>query len=383
MDLEERIARRRTDNGRGGPIVDRDALSPTVHREEPVGRGSVLEWLLDAVEPTFSGELPAPFAVVGPPGSGTSAVVTALFRALNADLADTGGTIGTTTRAGSGEPTTWFVYVDARRVGSAFSFYRTVLSTVDADPVPTSGVGTDDLRDRLRTQLSSRDRRAVVAIDHHDEPGALSADRAEELLEPVAASTTAVFVGQRAPAGWEYSSIEVPAYRRHELVDILTERASAGLAGGTFDHRTLRTVAEWADGNAHDALTALFVAAILACDADATSIDRTHLEAAMADIPRGGVHVDRVLSLSETRQRVIAGLIALESAAEEPIRKLAEAIAADTALTTGTVKRLLYELADDELLARVPLDRTGSGRRPSTLEPRFSTVAFTALSPVA
>jgi len=83
MDLQERIARRRSARQGRRIVVDRDQLSPVVHRPEPVGRGPVLEQLLDALEPIFDGELPPPVAIVGPAGSGTSAVVTAMFDALN------------------------------------------------------------------------------------------------------------------------------------------------------------------------------------------------------------------------------------------------------------------------------------------------------------
>jgi len=55
MDLQERIARRRSARQGRRIVVDRDQLSPVVHRPEPVGRGPVLEQLLDALEPIFDG----------------------------------------------------------------------------------------------------------------------------------------------------------------------------------------------------------------------------------------------------------------------------------------------------------------------------------------
>jgi len=387
MDLHERIARRRAAKREDGIIVDRDAISPTVHRAEPTGRGSVLEQVLDAVEPTFDGSLPDPFAVVGPPGSGTSAVITALFESLTTTFGDTRDSIGTTTRAGSGTPTTWFVYVDARGVSSAFAFYRTLLSTVTANDVPTSGVGTDDLRERLVDQLSHHQHSAVIAIDHHDEPETLGAKRATELLEAVGDHTTVIPVGQSTPAGWSDRTIEVPAYRRHELVDILTQRASNGLAAGALEHRTIREVADWAGGNAHDALTAVFTGATLAGRAGHDRITAAHLERAKADVPEASIHLDRPLSLPETRQRVLLSLLDLEfdgpeAGEKRPIRELSTAVADRSTLTDGTVKRFLYEMADKGVLARVPIETAGSGRRPSTIEPRFPTIAFRSLTTV-
>ncbi|WP_049921411.1 Cdc6/Cdc18 family protein [Halopiger djelfimassiliensis] len=382
MNLHERIARRRSAQQGRAVIVDRDHLSPVVHRPEPIGRGPVLEQLLDALEPVFNGELPSPVAVVGPAGSGTSAIVTALFDALNERLGESSRSIATTTRAGSTGPVTWFVYVDGRRVESAFAFYRAVLSVVSADAVPESGIGTDELRDRLGALLGRRDRRAVVAIDHHDEPETLSYDRVRELLVPVADSTSTVAVGQREPDDWDGTTVTVPAYRHHELVDVVTDRVSTGLAAGALDHESVRDLAVWADGNAHDALAALFGAAVCASEADAERVADRHLERAKSDVPEDGVHVDRALALSETRQQVLWHLVSVETA-EQPIREVATEIADRSSLTDGTVKRFLYELADRGVIERVPLPANGSGRRPSTVEPRFPTIVFRALSSAA
>ncbi len=379
MNLEERIARRRSAHRTSGIVVNRNHLSPVVHRAEPVGRGPVLEQLLDALEPVFDDELPEPATLVGPAGAGTSAVVTALFGALNERLGEPTRTIGTTTRAGSTGTVTWFVYVDTRRVGSPFAFYRTVLSMISPDSVPESGVGTDDLRERLCTRLSRPDRRAVVAVDHHDEPETLSYDRVQELVEPASESVSTLAVGQDEPESWRGTTVTAPAYRHHELVDVVTDRTSTGLTAGALEHETVREIAVWADGNAHDALAALFGAAVLAGEDDADRIERTHLERAMENVPDAGVHVDRTLSLSETRQRVLCDLIAVD-AVDQPIREVATEIADRSGLTGGTVKRFLYELADRGVIERVPLPTNGSGRRPSTVVPRFPTIVFRALA---
>ncbi|MDS0475748.1 AAA family ATPase [Natrinema sp. 1APR25-10V2] len=380
MDLQERIARRRSGRQHGGVIVDREQLSPVVHLAEPVGRVPVLERLLDALEAVFDDELPPPVAVVGPPGSGTSAVVTAAFDALNEQLSGSNRAIATTTRGGRSEPATWFVAVDGRRVESAFAFYRAVLSGLSTERVPNGGVGTDELRERVRERLAPADRRAIVAIDHHDEPGTLGADRVRELLAPVADSVATVAVGQREPDGHRGPTVTVPSYRDHELVDVITERASSGLAAGAIDHDAVRDLAGWADGNAHDALAALFGAAVLATEDDADRVEHRHLEVARADVPEDGVHVGRPLALSATRQQALLALVELD-AADRSISETATAIADRSSLTAGTVERFLYELADDGVLERIPL-RSGdtSGRQPSAVEPRFPTLAFRSLS---
>ncbi len=380
MNLDERIARRQT--GRNGRriIVDREQLSPVVHPRNPVGRGPVFERLLDAVEPSLDGGVPEDFVVAGPPGSGKSAVVTALFKGLDNRLGQSGNVIGTTTRAGSGSSVTWFLVLDARRVQSAFALYRTLLSTVTTESVPQSGIGTDELRAQLQAELEQPERQIVVAIDHHDEPDTLTFDRVSELLTPVDDSCTLVAIGQQTPPGWTGQTIAVPTYRHHELVDVITERASAGLAAGALDHELTRELATWADGNVHDALAALFSAAVLASNGGRERIETHHLKTAMADVPEDSVHVDRALALSETRQQVLRDLISLE-AVDNPIRDVAADIAVRSSLTAGTVKRFLYELADLGVIERVPLPSNGSGRRPSTVELRFPTIPFLTLSP--
>ncbi|WP_226038890.1 AAA family ATPase [Natrinema sp. DC36] len=383
MDLQERIARRRSARQGRRIVVDRDQLSPVVHRPEPVGRGPVLEQLLDALEPVFDGELPPPVAIAGPAGSGTSAIVTAMFDALNEQFGGSSRAIETTTRGGHTEPATWFVTVDGRQVESPFAFYRAVLSGLSSERVPESGVGTDDLRERLRDRLSRPDRRAVVAIDHHDEPETLGVDRVRELLAPVG-DCTPVAVGRTEPDDHRGETVTVPAYRDHELVDVVTDRVSTGLAAGALDHDAVRELAGWADGNAHDALATLFGAAVLASEDEADRIEPSHLETARTDVPDDGVHVARALALSATRQRVLLALVDLDPS-DRPIRELASAIAARSSLTAGTVTRFLYELADRGVIERVQLSSPGhnSGRQPSTVEPRYPTVAFRSLTAVS
>ncbi len=378
MDLHERIARRQSAHNGGQLVVDREYLSPAVHSQEPVGRGSVLERCLDVLEPVFEGELPPPFAVVGPTGSGTSAVVTALFAELNDTFGGSGRTIGTSTRTDRTGPTTWFIHIDGRRIKTPFAFYRDALSTITDEMIPESGIGTDELRERLTARLERPNHRAIVAIDHHDEPETLEYERVLELLEPVEKHVGTAVVGTHEPDDWHGSTITVPAYRQHELVDILAERASTGLAAGAVDHDSIRSLADWADGSAHDALAALFVAAVLANEDDTTQIRDLDLEAAMVDVPRSGIHIDRTLALSASRQQVLLDLLSV-SDGSKPIREVADAIESESDVTASTATRFLYELADRGILERVGLTSTGSGRRPSTVEPRFSPIAFRSL----
>ena len=378
MDLGDRIARRRSGRRGDGVFVDRNLVSPVVHPPEPVGRGPVLEQLLDALDPVFEGAVPADVAVVGPHGSGTSAIVTTLFDALTDQLGSDRRAIATTTRTGS-ELGPRFVAIDARETTSEFAFYHDLLSGLSTGVVPEGGVETELLRERLVSQLSEPGRFAVVAIDHHDEPGSLDYASVRRLLGPVADRVAVVAVGTQTPDDWEGSLVEVPAYRDHELIDVVTDRASTGLAAGVIEHDAIRELAEWADGNAHDALAALFGAAILAGSAGSPRIDAAQVANAMADVPEDGVHLARALAVSESRQRVLSALVGLD-ADERPIGELASEIAECTEFAPGTVTRFLYELADDGVLIRVPLPSTGSGRQPSTVRPQFPSIGFQELT---
>lgn len=375
MDLRDRITRRQTAERNG--IVDSPQLSPVVHPDKPVGRGPVLKQLLDALDPVFERELPPEVAVVGPHGSGKSAVVTALFDALDEQFGRSCRPIGTATRAGSGESVTCFVSIDARRVTSPFAFYQAVLSEISSEAVPEKGVGTDALRERVRSRLERPNRRAVVAIDHHDEPETLSYDTARELLEPVSKSVTTVSIGQTVPEGIEGKTVIIPKYRHHELIDIITERASAALAAGTIDYETIHNVGTWADGNAHDALAVLFGAAMFA--ANTGRIDNEVLDRSMAAIPESNIHVGRALALLETRCEVLCRLYEIgPEATTLSISRIATEISSQSSLTDGTVERFLYELSERDILDRVPLPMNGTGRQQSTVRPLFPMVTFVA-----
>ncbi|QLG29314.1 AAA family ATPase [Halorarum halophilum] len=371
MDLSERIARRRDTVDGTDLIVDPLAFDPTSHVAEPVDRGPLLERLLDDLAPVFADELPPSVAVIGPFGVGKSAVVTALFDTLDATVGRQRTAIGTSTRSQVGGETR-FVYVDARGTDSAFKFYRALLNSLTDDPVPERGVGTDTLRSRLAARLDG-DRRAVVAVDHVDEPGTLSIDDLEDHLAPVRDAVVPWVVARDAPMDWAGRTTAVEPYRSHALVDVITDRASRGLAGNALDHGAARSIAEWADGNAHDALAALCCAATRAEADGADGIRDEDVAFAFDAVPRDGIHLARVFALPENRKRVLEELIALEDP-EPTIADAAAAVAANSDLAEGTVTRFLYELAEDGVLRRVSDDG-----RTSHLEVPFPACALRRL----
>ncbi|QCC47555.1 Cdc6/Cdc18 family protein [Halobellus limi] len=380
MDLTERIERRRTRRSKNELVVDRDALNPAVHLSEPVGRETLFEALLNAVDPLFDRAVPPNTYVWGPRGSGKSAIVTALVSALDAEV--TGKEpFYTATRGGSDRPDVLFVYLDARRATSRFRLYRELLDSLLVESVPERGISTDALRERI-ADVTDTSETVLVAVDHLGEAGTPDLADLYATFEPFD-DLAWIGVGRTSP---EELSLPIPEQQVHvpgytyELVDVLTVRGSRGLSQ-TLDHVHAQRLAEWADGDAHDALAALFVAAANAEADGATRLRDEDIDAGTAAVPLGGVPIGTVLALSENEQLVLEQLVERALHGEVRIETAAERIAARTDLTGGTVKRLLYELAQRGVLERheVAVGSRMTGRRPSGVGLNFSERLFTAL----
>ena len=386
MDLKTRIRRRQHSGGDSRIVLEYEAVSPVAHVEEPGGRGPVLERLLDYLEPVFEGDLPTDAYVWGPAGAGKSAVVTALCTHMSRLLAGSAPVIHTSTRIQTTNAPS-FVYVDARRADSPFGLYHAVLDDILEESVPRQGVGTETIRSRLVEHLRPLGRDVVVAVDHLEESGGLKLRTAQEALEPVADSVACVAVGRSPPDGLPEAArpperIEIPVYERHALADLLTARASNGLTQQALSHEQVRRLADWAEGDAHDALAALFGAADLAVMAGYDRIRERDLADGMNAVPRPSAALGRVHTLPATRQLVLRRLVDLDESDTASVDAAAEAIAETRGvdLSVGTVRRFLYELAEDGIVQRETAAADASaGRPPSRLEPRFPTLVFRRL----
>jgi len=387
MDLTDRIRRRQRTGDESRIVIDYGPLSPVAHFEEPTGRGPVLERLLDYLDPVFGDGLPPNAYVWGPAGAGKSAAITALFAHLSRVHAGNGAVIHTTTRSQSGAAPS-FVYVDGRRADSDFGLYHAILDALLDESVPRQGVGTETLRSQLAKELRDADRRTVVAIDHVGEPGTAALADLTDALAVAGESLRWVAVGRPPPSELPEAArpperIEIPAYERHALVDVLTARASEALARRAVEHEQIRRLAGCAEGDAHDALAALFGAADRA---DAAGHDRIHecdLEAGVDAVPRPSAPLGRVLTLSANRQLVLRAFVDLDEADAASVGAATEAIAADPSvdLSAATIERFLYELAETGIVQRTTSrrDGAGTGRPPSRIEPLFPTIPFRRL----
>jgi Cdc6-like AAA superfamily ATPase len=381
MNLDDRIRRRERRRDDNRLVLDYQALNPVAHIPDPPSRGPVFERLLDHLDPVFDGDKPDDAVVWGPPGSGKSAVVSVLFDRLDEHVSRTQAVIHTSTRAQSiAQPA--FVYLDTRRADSRFQLYHATLSALTDDDVPDQGVSTRELRSRLRSELAAANG-AVVAADHVGEPQSMSPGAVHEHLDAFGNLTSLLTVGRNRPeSDWYDNEIEMPGYGQQVLIDILMTRASTGLASNVLTHRQAQQLAGWAGGNAHDALAALLGAADTADRAGRQRLTEADLETGMNAVPRPSVSLGRVLTLPENRQRVLRELLDLPDQARESVTATTEALAGRgrVDLSASTIRRFLYELAEEGIVERVQSTKSsGQGRPPSRVEPRFPTLAFERL----
>lgn len=383
MDLKARIRRRRRTGGNNSLVLDYEAISPIAHVSEPTGRGPILERLLDYLDPVFDGRLPPDGYIWGPKGAGKSAIVTALFANLESQLSESESVIHTTTRSQTTDAPQ-FVYVDSREAGSTFALYRSILDATSEESIPEKGIGTETLQSRLADAISPAGDSALVAVDHVGEPETPTLADIRERLAPLDASLTWVAIGRTDPA--EVSTlpperIEMPAYRQHDLVDILTGRASEGLSERALQHEQTREIATWAEGNAHDAFSALFGAVVRAERHGRSHIHSEDITAGMMDVPRPCSSLGRVMALPQNRQQVLRTLVELDDEDRRSVESTTAAIAGSVDLSPGTVKRFLYELAETGIVERVRHESPGEshGRPPSRVEPRFPITVFRRL----
>ncbi|MBV0923029.1 AAA family ATPase [Halomicroarcula limicola] len=386
MDIEARIKRRQRRNGHPRLIRDYESLSPVAHIDEPADRGPVLERLLDHLDPVFDGNLPPNAYVYGPAGSGKSAVVTALFSHLDRLPSETRAVIQTSTRAQT--PTSpAFVYVDARRTASEFAFYHAVLDALVDESVPEHGIGTDRLRSRLDDRLAGSRAGVVIAVDHVGEPRSIDEGDLVDRLAGLPSNVSWLAIGRDDPeatglTGYTAASIHVDRYQRQMLVDVLMTRASLGLAQQALDHGLARSIAEWAEGDAHDALTVLFVATDHASEAGRARLTEADVERAIDEMPRPCISLGIVLGLPANRQAVLRALVDVSPEDRSSVTATTAAISESSSvdLSEGTVKRFLYEMAEAGVVERVQSEaRHEQGRPPSRVVPRFPPTAFRRL----
>ncbi|MFB6221241.1 MAG: Cdc6/Cdc18 family protein [Halolamina sp.] len=383
-DLDARIRRRQRRNDRTQLVQDYESLSPVAHVDEPSGRGPAFERFLDHLDPVFDGDLPPNAYVHGEFGSGKSAVVTALFAHLERFSTESRSVIYTSTRAAS--PTApGFVYIDVRERASEFTFYHRILDALVDEPVPEHGISTEEIRDQLHTLLGASRSGVIIAVDHVGERDSIDSAELIDLLAGLPSNVSWLAIGRMEPAAtsvtdYTATTIHIEPYQQQMLVDVLMARSSEGLAQQALGLELARHIADWADGNAHNALAALFIAADRAARENRMHITDQDVTRAIAEIPRPCIALGKVLTLPANKHRVLRKLIDLDEADRESVTATTEAISTDIDLSAGTVKRFLYEMAEAGIVERVKSEeRAGKGRPPSRVELRFPPTVFRRL----
>lgn len=383
MEIEERIRRRQRRDGTAQFVNDIAALSPTTHVSEPTGRGRLLEQVLDCLDPVFDEELPTNGYVWGPRGTGKTAILTSLCHHLSRLSVQANSIIHTSTRAKS-PSTPEFVYLDTRHAASSFAIYQGLLNGIIEDSVPEHGVSTMAVRDQLMDELTNKST-VIAFFDHLNEPTTPHGTEIDELIGELDDRVRWVGIGRDSPndLAWDPPiSIEVGPYQRQELVDVVTARADEAFSGNRLDHVHARRISTWADGNAHDALAALFLATQSALEDGRNLIEASDIDDGTAAIQRPSVALLRVFALPNTHQAALRELIQLDDDQRVSVSATTAAIteAPRIDLSTGTVKRVLYEMADNGILERIAdTNIQGPGRPPSRLEPRFPPHVFSLL----
>lgn len=386
MDIAARIQRRQRRDDGPRLIRDYEPLSPVTHVAEPTGRGPAFERLLDHLDPVFDGKLPPNAYVHGPFGSGKSAVVTALFAHLERVSTETRSVIHTSTRAAS-PPSPGFVYVDMRETTSEFSFYHGVLDALVDEPVPEHGISTGELRTRLHARLGASEAGVVVAVDHVDDPNGTDTDTLVDLFANLPSNLSWVAIGRAGPdrtdlVEYTATSVRIDRYRRQTLVDVLMARSSEGLARQALDHELARRIAGWADGNAHDALAVLFIAADRASEDGRTRLAERDVTDAIGEVPQPSISLGRVFALPANERLVLRELVELSDDDRASVTATTEAISTRPTvdLSPGTIKRFLYEMAEVGVVERVQSEAAnGKGRPPSRVALRFPPTVFRRL----
>jgi Cdc6-like AAA superfamily ATPase len=290
---------RETEDGPFSSVPD-----SVIHRDDEVSQ------LSGILEPLTRGEQHDTVLITGSPGSGKTCIATYTVDQFCRKI-----------------PEVDAVYVNCWEDHSPFqTLYRIIDELGGAADIHRQSTATDILLERLREYDDTHCVLILDEVDQLDDENILYdllnlprfsllliANREEDLLDGLDDRLASRLGG--------CERIHLDRYTVDELVDLLDERAAAGLVSRDMDRSGFERIADAADGDARVAITTLRIAARHADEEEVDRITQDIVERALPEARRElrQEHVDRLTSHQEAVFRVIEeqGRIAPQELFEE------------------------------------------------------------------
>ncbi|WP_206042110.1 Cdc6/Cdc18 family protein [Haloarcula argentinensis] len=236
-------------NSSGGVLRSETYLTTNYEPEEPVGRDSEIQRIVDAVQPLTHRKSPENLLVYGPAGVGKTTCVKHVFDRLEEE-----------TRAKS-------VYINAWQYNTRPSLLTELLIQLGY-PAPRKGKPVDELLSKLREWLD-KNRGVAVAIDEFDQLQEKTEiiydlqmlnEEAENPLGIVMVSNqppSKVHLDPRSQSRLNCQTLQFNSYNAPQLQEILKKRVKQAFKPGTVPDEVLEAIAEQVAENSGDCRVAL------------------------------------------------------------------------------------------------------------------------------
>jgi len=236
-------------NRSGGVLRSETYLTTTYEPEEPVGRDSEIQRIVDAVKPLTHRKSPENLLVYGPAGVGKTTCVKHVFDRLEEE-----------TRAKS-------VYINAWQYNTRPSLLTELLIQLGY-PAPRKGKPVDELLSKLREWLD-KNQGVAVAIDEFDQLEEKTEiiydlqmlnEEAENPLGIVMVSNQSpgrVQLDPRSQSRLNCQTLQFNSYNAPQLQDILEKRVEQAFKPGTVPEEVIEEIAGRVAENSGDCREAL------------------------------------------------------------------------------------------------------------------------------